>query len=118
MSRPVIQCTAFEIRCIFNHGQFFQRFQEGWYFPYIEWRRRGRPGSQTVRYVNADDHSQTVAIVHQRGDEHGMPLGGDRPDPKKLVHNGVEYRYDRSKLAGDLDLPPCPGTFGDHGEVG
>jgi hypothetical protein len=100
MALPVKYVTADEIRCLFNKNRYFERFQEGEFFPFVTRIGPSPPGapgggfSQTVRWVMLHNHSVTVAIVHQRaGDEQGNPLGRDRPDPKRLVHDGVDYRF-------------------------
>lgn len=92
--------TDAALRKIFNEGRYFERFQEGEFFGYVYPVGQSPPGSpkggmsQTVRYVLAHDHKRTVAVVHQRaGDKYGNPLGNDLPDPKRVVHKGVDYRY-------------------------
>ena len=94
---PVMKyVTADEIRRVFNENRYFERFQEGEFFGYVEPPEPGSSpdASQTVRYVMAHNHGRTVAVVNQRaGDKYGNPLGDDRPDPKRLVHQGIDYRY-------------------------
>ena len=88
--------TAEEIRRIFNENRYFERFQEGEFYGFVYERGPSELGGtrQTVRYVMANDHSRTVAVVDQRsGDPYGNPRGGDRPDPKRLLHDGIDYRY-------------------------
>jgi hypothetical protein len=113
MSRVPLYVTADEIQCVFNRGRYAERFQEGEFFPFVTYVGDSPPGaprggfSQTVRYVLAHDHKVTVAVVHQRaGDEYGNPLGDDRPDPKRLIHHGVEYRFSEDAVPTlDLDCP-------------
>jgi hypothetical protein len=100
MASPVKKVTAKEIQCLFNNGRYFERFLEGEFFPYVTYVGPS-PGdaprggySQTVRYVMAHNHDRTIAIVHQRaGDNYGTPCGEDRPDPKRLLHQGIWYRF-------------------------
>ena len=89
---------------MFNEGLYFQRFLEGEFFPEVYRIGPSPPGSpsggysQTVRYLMAHDLKRTVAVVHQRaGDDYGMPCGDDRPDPKRLIHKGVDYRFSLEK---------------------
>jgi hypothetical protein len=48
--------------------------------------------SQMITYLNSV--GQPVALVHQYKRRDGTLGGGGRPDPKFLVHQGVEYRAD------------------------
>jgi hypothetical protein len=48
--------------------------------------------SQIITYINAV--GQPVALVHQYKRRDGTLGGGGRPDPKFLIHQGIEYRAD------------------------
>ena len=99
MVLSVLYVTADEIQALFNEGDYFERFLRGEFFPEVYRIGPSPPGapkggySQTVRYLTLD-RRRTIAVVHQRaGDALGNPLGSDRPDPKRLVHRGVDYRF-------------------------
>jgi hypothetical protein len=50
-----------------------------------------------VRYLNAI--GEMVALVHQYRRPGGSIGGKGRPDPKVLIHNGVEYRADPDDMS-------------------
>lgn len=111
MALPCKYVTADEIRCLFNKNRYFERFQEGEFFPRVTPIGPSPPGaplggmSQIVRYLTIHHPRVTIAVVHQRaGNQFGDPLGGDRPYPKRLVHDGVDYRYS-PKASPSLECP-------------
>jgi hypothetical protein len=114
MGLPIKYVTQAEIRCLFNENRYFGRFLEGEFeavdVEYVGPSPRGSPRggfSQSVRWIIRGSYFRTVAVLHQRaGDKDGNPLGGDRPDPKRLIHNGVDYRFSRLAIPS-LDCPEC-----------
>lgn len=86
------------LRKIFNDGGYWELVKEGKlhekvYFEAPPQRKSGEPPgtlSQIVAYL--DSEGRQVAIVHQYLRKDGTIGGSGRPDPKKLYHQGVEYR--------------------------
>ncbi len=82
---------------LFNEGHYWDRLKSGEFTekPYSEGipahKARQPPGttSQMISYL--DRNGREIARVHQYLHKDGTLGGSGKPDPKKLLHNGVLY---------------------------
>ena len=97
-----------ELRRLFNEGRYYERMRAGEFRTVIvrEYRRRG--GDRRVRNTKSqfveywDRSGNLVAPVHQDRRADGTLGGSGKPDPKRLVHEGVLYILHEGE---DWDLP-------------
>jgi len=90
------------LRRLFNQHRYWEKLLSGELRPYIlrsvlaPALAQQPPGtlSQIVSYL--DSQGQEVARVHQYLRSDGTTGASGRPDPKKLLHNGVLYRLQKS----------------------
>ncbi len=89
--------SAVEIQNLFNHANYWGRVKSGEFSEKLYSQgppspRSGEPPgtlSQMISYL--DPHGREIARVHQYLRKNGTLGGSGRPDPKKLLHNGVLY---------------------------
>jgi hypothetical protein len=97
--RPQLLAVPIEvIRRLFNEGKYWNRVQSGELTEKL--LHDGHPSpprsaeplctrSQVIAYLDAKGHR--VAIVHQYLRTDGRLGASGKPDPKKLLHQGVLY---------------------------
>ena len=89
--------SAVEIQNLFNHANYWGHVKSGEFSEKLYSQgppspRSGEPPgtlSQMISYL--DPHGREIARVHQYLRKNGTLGGSGRPDPKKLLHNGVLY---------------------------
>jgi hypothetical protein len=98
-SPPIVRIDVWEMRCRFNKGRFWERVQAGELNAIVNRSKHPAPpqagqvhctSSQEVSYHDAANRE--VARVHQYLRQDNTLGGKGRPDPKRLLEDGVLYR--------------------------
>lgn len=96
---PSKSVSSDELRRLFNLGRYWERVQNGERYSVVLRERHPAPResgqppctlSQILSY--RDQTGNEVARVHQYKRPDGTLGGSGRPDPKRLVHDGILYR--------------------------
>lgn len=93
--------SIWELRRRFNEGRYWERARAGEFQQIVKYNGRPNPAdsgepyctrSQIVVYV--DEQNQKIAHVHQYLRPDGTIGGAGKPDPKRLLEEGVVYQAD------------------------
>ena len=108
-----VRIDAWEMRCRFNRGRFYERVLAGELVAGQKADRHPAPPasgqphctrSQEVIYY--DSTGRQVARVHQYLRPDGALGGSGKPDPKRLLQNGVLYALTKGGAADPEFAPP------------
>jgi hypothetical protein len=118
---PIVRVTVAELRKRFNLGQYWEKTQTGELKAVVERERcpalplANEPhGTRSQQVSYYDNDGNEVARVHQYMRLDGTIGASGRPDPKRLVENGIMYRiltkanqpievFDPARIVGDED---------------
>jgi hypothetical protein len=100
-SPPIKRIPVEEMRRRFNDGGYWEKVQDGkWTAIPLESRisdaldqEQGQITSLMLSY--RDENGDEVARVHQYEREDGTLAASGRPDPKRLLQDGILYRLER-----------------------
>lgn len=99
---PIKRIPVEEMRKRFNEGGYWEKVQkQEWTTHTLESRISDALTEETVQITSAmlsyhDENGNEVARVHQYMRPDGSIAASGRPDPKRLVQDGVLYRLIKS----------------------
>jgi hypothetical protein len=97
-SVPTQRVSRERLREIFNESQYWRRTQSGEFRTLVlreanpDLIKSGQPlGTKSQMVVYLDSNDDQIALVHQYLRPDGTLGGSGRPDPKKVLKDGVLY---------------------------
>jgi hypothetical protein len=99
---PIRRAPSWKLQRMFNKGRYWERAQEGEFQQVLMAEGKSSPTheppgtrSQLISYRDANGNE--VARVHQYLRPDGTIGASGRPDPKRLMVNGIVYIYQQTK---------------------
>ena len=105
-SLPIKRISVDDMRQRFNSGGYYENVQSGrWSAHTLESRISDALTEETVQITSVmlsyrDENGDEMARVHQYQRPDGSLAASGKPDPKRLVQDGVLYRLNKSLKSG------------------